>query len=453
MRPAESRGSPNAMAPSSDQRVELTAPLFAGSSAYMDRARQVIVRGVGSALRATSRPIPLVIERAKGSRLIDIDGRSIIDYVGAYGPALLGHNPDPIVQRVADQIGRGILFGAQHAGELELAERIIDMVPSAEMVAFANTGSEAVHAALRIAKVATGRTRILKFEGHYHGWIDPVYLNLPGQPPTRVPTSPLEALPPSQEVVVARWNDLDSLLAAVDDPRSIAAILMEPIPCNAGVFMPEPDYLPRVRELCDQHGIVLIFDEVITGFRLASGGAQQILEVTPDLTVLGKAIGAGFPLAVVAGRAALMSVAADGPLQLVGTYNGNAIGVAAANGVLAEIRERGPALYEQLEQTGARLARSLTELAAAARCPLQINQIGSILQLLWAPKLPVRTYDDVAAANPGPVEALAEQLLLRGIYSRPRGLWYVSAAHTDEDLGLTIEAAQHALEHAAQWSG
>lgn len=452
MQPTESDNTPAVQ--SSDSSVKGGMVSYAGSSAYMDEARRVIVRGVASALRATSRPTPLVVERASGSRLFDIDGRSIIDYVGAYGPALLGHNPKPIVDRVIEQIGRGTLFGAQHAGELELAEGIIDMVPSAEMIAFASTGSEAVHAALRIAKVATGRTRILKFEGHYHGWIDPLYLNLPGQTPTgsRSPaaTSPLEGLTLSQDVAVARWNDFDSLLAAIDDPASIAAIIMEPIPCNAGTFLPDPGYLPRVRELCDKHGIVLIFDEVITGFRLAPGGAQATLGVTPDLTVLGKAIGAGFPLAIVAGRASVMSVAAEGPLQLVGTYNGNAVGVAAANAFLGEIRDRGPGLYEQLDELGTRLARSLTEVAAAARCPLHINQIGSILQLLWAPKLPVRTYDDVAEADPHPVEALAEQLLMRGIYSRPRGLWYVSAAHTDDDLDLTIQAAGPALEYVAQ---
>jgi glutamate-1-semialdehyde 2,1-aminomutase len=344
------------------------------------------------------------------------------------------------------QLGRGALFGAQHTGELELVDRVVDLVPSAEMVAFANTGSEAVHAALRIAKVATGRGRILKFEGHYHGWLDPVYLNLPGQAPVGVPASPLKDLSPSSDVLVARWNDLQSLVAAIDDPGSVAAILMEPIPCNAGTFMPTAGYLEGVRDFCDRHGIVLIFDEVITGFRLAPGGAQELLGVTPDLTVLGKAIAGGFPLAMVAGQTSVMSVASDGPLQLVGTYNGSPVAVEAANAVLAEISHRGPALYERLEQIGQRLARSLGELAAAARCPLHINQIGSVLQLLWAPRLPVRTYDDVAAADPRPVEALAEELLVRGVYSRPRGLWYVSAAHTNEDLDLTLKAAERALE-------
>jgi len=449
-------GNPMTAEAHSDHEREVLAPLT-GSQAYMHRARGVIARGVASAFRAASRPTPLVLDRASGSRLIDIDGNSFIDYVGAYGPALLGHNAAPILRSVLEQAERGTLFGAQHRGELELAERLVEMVPSAEMVAFANTGSEAVHTALRIAKAATGRQRIIKFEGHYHGWIDPVYLSLPGQPPAGGPlprpASPLEALPPASDVIVARWNDSDSLLAAIDAGTSIAAIIMEPIPCNAGTFMPEPGYLQSVRDLCDRHGIVLIFDEVITGFRLAPGGAQEILGVTPDLTVFAKAIGGGFPMAMVAGRKPVMSVAAEGPLQLVGTYNGNAIGVAAANALLAEIRERGSELYQQLDHVAARLAGALTDLAAAAGCPLAVNQIGSVLQLLWDPSLPVRTYDDFARADPRPVEDLAEQLLTRGIYTRPRGLWYVSAAHSLDDIDVTAAAFEQALhEVAPSWN-
>jgi glutamate-1-semialdehyde 2,1-aminomutase len=304
-----------------------------------------------------------------------------------------------------------------------------------------------VHAAIRLARATTGRTLVVKFDGHYHGWIDPVYVNGPGMPPDDPVTHAVPGLPPPPGVLSCRWNDLDaitSLLAEHDG--QVAAVIMEPVPCNFGNYEPDPGYLASVRRLCDRHGAILIFDEVITGFRVALGGAQERYGAEPHLTVLAKAIASGFPLSAVAGTADVMAAAAGpGPVRHIGTYNGNPISVAAANATLEALARGGDALYAQLESRSARLAECMRDVARAQDAPLVVNQVGSVLHLLWEPREPVRHYEDAFESDRAAIADLAAHLLGMGIFATERGLWFVSTAHSDADIDRTIAAVGDAL--------
>jgi glutamate-1-semialdehyde 2,1-aminomutase len=429
-----------------------------GSRAYMERARRVIARGVASGARLRS--VPVVFERAQDAHLWDVDGNRYVDCVMALGPLLLGHSPSFVLERVAEQLARGIQYGGQHAGEAELAERVVRLVPCADKVVFASTGSEAVQAAVRIARATTGRRVVVKFEGHYHGWIDPLFVNAPGVPaqpvdgPLVSPVHNVAGQPPSQDVLVCRWNDAAALEAVLQEARGeVAAVIMEPIPFNLGTFWPEDGYVRAVRELCDLHGSLLIFDEVVSGFRLGTGGAQERLGVSPDLATYAKGIASGFPIGLVAGTDAAMASAVDGPVVPAGTYNGTPASVAAANATLDMLERRAGEIYPHLEAVGRRLADGLRELAAGAGAPLAVNQIGSVVQLLWQPRTPQRSYADADAASTAPVAALCERVLADGVHAAPRGLMFLSAAHDDADIDLVLRAFERALRGSPAATG
>lgn len=422
---------------------------FTGSESYMLRARQVIPRGVSSSRRAMLRPTPLAFVGAQGSRITDVDGNEYVDYVAAYGPTLLGHSPAPVIDAVRRQLSAGVLYGGQHEAESELAERIIRMVPSAEMVLLGVTGSEADQAAIRIARAATKRRKIVKFEGHYHGWIDPMTANGPGSPvgtgpaPRQVITGDFNVVGP--EVLVCPWNDeaaLASLLARHGD--EVAAVIMEPFAVNGGNLWADDGYLAAARSLCDQHGCLLIFDEVVTGFRLAPGGAQQRVGVTPDLTVLAKALGSGFPISAVVGRKDVMSVA-EGIIGHAGTYNGNVLSVVAANATLEVLETEQEVIYPRLERLSRELADGIEQAATRHGAPLQAQRAGSIIRLHWAAPDPVRTYAHSLAGLSEPLRDLSEHIVRSGVHARENGLWYVSAAHTNEDVDRTLAAVDKAL--------
>lgn len=416
----------------------------------MVRARRVLTRGVGSAMREAQRPTPIAIREASGSTLVDEDGNTYVDYVLGLGPILLGHRPPEVIAAVKEQLSRGILFGAQHRGEVELAERLVRLVPSAELVALSNTGSEAVQAALRFARAATGRRLIVKFDGHYHGWLDPIHVSGPALAPSSETAGPMHTVPglaPPPDVLSCRWNDLEAISRVVDEHEGeIAAIVMEPVPCNFGAYEPVEGYLQGVRELCDRRGIVLVFDEVITGFRLGLGGAQARYGVEPHLTVQAKAIASGFPLSAVVGAGEVMSVAdSGGPVRHIGTYNGNAISVAAANATLASLEDGGDELYARLESRASRLAVGLRAAGARAGAPLVVNQVGAVIHLLWGPRQPVRSHEDAYASDAAAVAETAANLLGCGVFALERGLWFVSAAHSEEDVERTVAAAEPAI--------
>jgi glutamate-1-semialdehyde 2,1-aminomutase len=432
------------------------ASRYLGSAQRLARARKVLATGVATAMRADQRPQPLVIERGSGSRIVDIDGNEYIDYVLGFGPLLLGHRPPMVNAAVVDQLERGATFGAQHRLEAALAERLVSVVPCAELTCFSTTGSEAVQVALRIARAWSARPKIVKFEGHYHGWIDPVYVSTPGLPPAPPSTSPpLEPVPASGgqsggDVLVARWNDAAALEALLNaEGESVAAILMEPVACNGGLIEPRPGFLERVSELASSIGALVIFDEVVTGFRLALGGAQERYGVTPDLAVYGKAIGAGLPLSAVVGSAAVMEVLLDGRVPHVGTFNCNPISAAAA--VAAIDAYRGDSdFYGALERRAKALAAGLAASAEARGVPLAVRQVGPLLQTSVAGPTAPADYAATLAADTEAQGLFSAEMLDRGVMVLPRGWWFLSSAHSDADVEETVGAAYGALERVVE---
>ncbi|MGH6959237.1 MAG: aspartate aminotransferase family protein, partial [Dongiaceae bacterium] len=316
-------------------------------------AQRVIAGGVSSDARRSA-GVPLYVDHAAGSKLWDVDGNEYVDYVLGQGPTVLGHCPPEVVAAVADQAARGICYAAQHRLEVEVAERLCGMVPSAELVRFNSVGSEAVHGALRLARGHTGRPKVLKFEGHYHGWFDPILYSLhpdlelagSADEPIAVPGS--AGQPPSavDDLVVVGWNDLEALRTALEkNAGEIAAVIMEPILFNTGAIVPSPGYLEGVRELCDEHGALLIFDEIISGFRVAPGGAQERLGVLPDLATFGKAMAGGMQVSAIAGKDEVMDAIADGRVAHAGTFNSQPVAMAAAAAVLAVLDEQRAEIY------------------------------------------------------------------------------------------------------------
>lgn len=404
-----------------------------------------MARGVASAIRANQRPVPLTFAGAQGAYLRDIDGNDYVDYALAYGPMLLGHSAQPVIEAAARQLSAGIAYGASHPLESELAEAICRTVPCAELCVFSNSGSEAVHAAIRIARAATGRQRVIKFLGHFHGWLDPLAVGYPGSWDASPATAGQDPLA-SASVTVLPWNDLDALRAALTD--DVAAVIMEPAPVNGGCFAAAPGYLAGVRELTQQTGTVLIFDEVITGYRVALGGAQQRLGVVPDLAVLGKALGSGFPISAVCGRAGVMDVASD-VVSHLGTFNANPICAAAALASITELERRADEIYPQLDHVGAQLAEIFRVESAEAGFPLVVNQLGGAAYAFCASR-DIDSYADTVHADPAAYRIFAEALLSDGVHVIPRGLLYVSTMHGTAELAATRSAVGRAAAAAAE---
>lgn len=414
-------------------------------------AQRYIAGGVSSDARRMA-GVPLYVDRAAGARLWDADGNTYLDYVLGQGPALLGHCPPAVVEAVTAQVARGIVYSAQHAAEARVAERLCAMVPSAERVRFNTVGSEAVHAAWRLARGFTGRPKILKFEGHYHGWLDPVLYSVhppleaagPADRPAAVPGT--AGQPEAADLVVCPWNDLDALSRLMDEHAGqIAAVVTEPVLCNTGAIEPDPGYLQGVRELCDSHGSLLIFDEIITGFRLAPGGAQEYLGVSPDLSVFGKAMAGGMQVSALAGRARVMDAISSGKVAHAGTFNSQPVGIAAAEATLRILDEQRDEVYGTLYARGRELMRGLAEAAAKAGVPMLVDGPGPVFQIYFTEASAVRNYRDFAATDRAMMGRLHAALLDQGVNMVPRGLWFLSTAHTEADVAATVEAFSAAL--------
>ncbi|TMJ14106.1 MAG: aspartate aminotransferase family protein [Bacillati bacterium ANGP1] len=420
------------------------------SEEYLRRARRVLPGGVNSNIRLAERPIPLVFTRARGPILEDVDGNTYIDYVCGMGPIILGHADPRVTGAVVEAIDRGLVFGGTHLLEIEVAERIAAAVPSVEVMRFCSSGSEAVHAAIRIARAATGRWKIARFEGHYHGWLDTIYIGEPPDPERPVAPAvpgtrgqPRAAL---QDVIVLPWNDPEALRAAMQMYRGqIAAVILEPILCNTGVIPPRPGYVEAIREWCDRDDAVLIFDEVITGFRVALGGAQSLLGITPDLTVFGKAVANGFPLSVVGGRGDLMEPVASGAVLHGGTYNGNLPAMAAARATLDALAAGGGAAYQGITATGRALMEGLRNAGAEAGVPVLVQGPGPVFHMWITPRSSIEDPRTARTEGAERYAAFAEALVRRGVRPIPGGRWYLSAAHTAEHVAQTVHAAREAL--------
>lgn len=412
----------------------------------------VIPGGVTSSIRAGASPHPMYFERGEGPYLWDVDGNRYVDYALGYGPLLLGHAPLIVRAAISAQLERDLTFGSQHRLEPELAELLVQAVPGAEQAIFATTGSEAVAAALRLARAVTGRDLVIKFEGHYHGWLDGVFASTSFDPARSGPTGRPATVAATIgvpggaliDIAVAQWNDLGSVEAILaEHPKRVAAILCEPIAVNGGLIAPISGFLGALRRLADEHGTLLVFDEVITGFRVALGGAQERLNVTADLAVFAKAIAGGIALSAVTGSRAVMAPIANGRLVHNGTFNGNPIAMASGVASLRYLIDGRDQIYAELDRLGARLAAGL----AAASPRLTVRQVGPIVHTAVDEPADVRTIRD-RTGDPAAHARFIEALLALGIHATPRGLWYVSTTHRDVDIDSTAAAAADAARAA-----
>ncbi len=391
---------------------------------------------------------PIFMASGKGSRLTDVDGNSYLDYVGSWGPLILGHCHPEVVEALERVIHTGTSFGACTAGEVELAEQILKAYSSMERVRLVNSGTEATLSALRVARAATRRDKALKFEGCYHGHGDSFLVKAgSGVATLGLPDSPGVPAGLASLTLTAPFNDVPALERVFETHRGqIAAAIVEPVVGNSGCVPPQPGFLERLRELTAEQGTVLIFDEVMTGFRVAYGGAQQIYNIRPDMTTLGKIIGGGLPVGAYGGKAELMDlVAPAGPVYQAGTLSGNPLAVAAGTKTLEILRR--PGTYEQLEKASGDLATGLKTQAARARVPLTVNRVGSMLTAFFTSE-PVTDYSSAKKSDASAFGRFFASLLAQGVYFPPSQFEaaFVSLAHSDQDISATVQAAGCAFD-------
>jgi glutamate-1-semialdehyde 2,1-aminomutase len=420
------------------------------SKALFARALKRIPGGVNSPVRAFRNVggEPRFIRSGRGARVVDEDGRSYIDYVGSWGPLILGHGAAPVTMALRKQIVRGTSFGASTEAEVVLAEMICKAVPSIEKVRLVNSGTEAVMSAIRVARAFTGRNKIIKFDGCYHGHADGLLVKAgSGVVTLGLPDSP--GVPPqySALTISVPYNDLETFERALFGNRAeIAAVIVEPVAGNMGTVLPAKGFLQRLRKVTREDGALLVFDEVMTGFRVAFGGAQQLYGIKPDLTCLGKIIGGGLPVGAYGGTGEIMSrVAPEGPVYQAGTLSGNPLAVAAGIATLAALRK--PGTYRRLEQTAERLAEGLASAAAVRRIPVQINRVGSMFTVFFT-STPVRDFASARTSDTARYGKFFRALLDRGIYLAPSQFeaCFVSLAHSTKSINETIRAAKAAFE-------
>ena len=420
------------------------------SEQLFERAKKVLPGGVNSPVRAYRAVgmAPRFITRADGAYIYDEDGKRYIDYVCSWGPMILGHNHPVIREAVEKAVKDGLSFGAPTRREVDIAELMVELVPNIEMVRMVNSGTEAVMSALRLARGATGRDKLIKFEGCYHGHSDCMLVNagssaLAGGHPSSAGV-PVGA---ARDTLTAQFNDLDSVRELLEgNPGQVAAIIVEPVAANMGVVNPAPGFLPGLRQLCDQHGALLIFDEVITGFRLALGGAQEYFGVKADLVTFGKIIGGGMPVGAYCGsRELLEQVAPCGPVYQAGTLSGNPVAMAAGLAQLTYLKEH-PQVYADIAAKGEKLACGLRAAAAEAGVPVAINQIGSLLAPFFTPT-EVTTFTDAKGSDVGRYARYFQGMLEHGVALAPAQFeaMFVSEAHGDAELDATLAAARAAL--------
>jgi glutamate-1-semialdehyde 2,1-aminomutase len=420
------------------------------STQLFSRAQQRIPGGVNSPVRAfkSVNMTPLFITRAQGSKLYDADGNEFIDFVGSWGPMILGHAHTEVIRKLEETLLKGTSFGAPTEGEILLAEMICEAVPSVEMLRLVNSGSEAAMAVLRVARGYTGRDKIIKFEGCYHGSVDPLLVQAgSGAMTLGIPDSP--GVPASfvEHTLQAKFNDLDSVIKLVEENSSkIAAVIIEPVAGNMGMIPPEHGFLQGLRDLCDREGILLIFDEVMTGFRVDYGGAQALFGVLPDMCIFGKIIGGGLPVGAYGGRQDIMlQVAPAGPVYQAGTLSGNPLAVAAGLSTLEILREENP--YPELGQKTSWLSGEFQSAAESAGVPLQTQAMGGMFGFFFS-ETPVRNYQDALNSDVERFTRFFRSMLNQGIYLAPSAFesLFVSTAHSEKDLELTARAFRKALQ-------
>ena len=416
-----------------------------------NRAQKTIPGGVNSPVRtfAGVGGNPTFIKSAKGSVLTDADNNEYIDYLGSWGPMILGHAWQPIVKAVQKQLENSSSFGLASEKEIELAELIVSMVPGIEKVRLVNSGTEACMTAVRIARAATGREKIIKFNGCYHGHAD-TFLVKAGSGALTLgnPSSPGVSADAVKNTLVAEFNDLESVEQILENNTGeVATIIIEPVAGNMGCILPDEGFLQGLRELCNKHGALLIFDEVMTGFRLAPGGAQELYGIQADLVTFGKIIGGGFPVGAVAGPNKLMNLLAPaGPVYQAGTLSGNPVATTAGICILNELKNN-PQIYSELDKKGQTLQNGLAEVFAKAKVSVQINRVGSMISVFFSEK-EIRTFDDAAASDMQLFSVFFHEMLNSGIHLPPSGYeaWFLATTLNDELIEKTIWAAGKSLK-------
>lgn len=436
---------------------------FPKSHALYARAQRSIAAGINSGIRKLEVPVPLYFDHGAGSRLFDVDGNEYIDFQIGQGALLYGHAPAGMADALAAQARKGTHWAAQSELEIDVAERLQQMIPSAERVRFNNSATEVVLTALRLARGHTGRKLVLKFEGHYHGWADEGLVGFAPPPdkwgtedePTRL--HPSQGVIPEvlEQFVVARWNDPEHLRRRVDQYRGqIAAIIFEPVLCNTGCMVPVPGMVETIRELCDRDGMLMISDETICGFRFGPGGAQQFLNFMPDLTILGKAIGGGTPFAALVGKEAAFAKIMSGEVVHAGTLNANPLCLAAAKWCLDEVISKGASHPAEMIRLGEKLMAGLSSLAARHALPLRPQGPGLVFHTAMlkpgAAEGPMKDYRDYVTRHDAPRWAKLRRCLLEeGVRAIERGLWFISLAHTEADIDEALQRAERAFARFA----
>lgn len=421
------------------------------SEKLFEEAKNYIPGGVNSPVRAFKSVggTPLFIQRGEGSKFYDEDGNEYIDYIGSWGPHLFGHNPEFIKSALLESIERGTSFGAPTAIEIEMAQIITELVPSIEMVRMVNSGTEATMSAIRAARGYTGREKIIKFEGCYHGHADFFLIKAgSGALTFGVPTSPGVTKGNAADTLIADFNDLQSVKDLVSANKGeVAAIIVEPIAGNMGVIKSSEEFVKGLRQLCDDEKIVLIFDEVMTGFRVASGGAQEVLGVKPDMTTFGKIIGGGLPVGAFGGKKEIMQkIAPLGPVYQAGTLSGNPLAMSAGYAALKHIKDH-PEIYNELEEKSAYLAKGMQDNLDKLGKKYAMNRIGS-MSCLFFTEQEVTDFKGAVSSDTELYGKYYHEMLKRGIYLAPAQFeaMFVSTAHTKEDLDKTIKAHYESLE-------
>ena len=428
-------------------------PTYEQSALLLERAKKVLAGGVSSEFRKYNHPHALFYTHGQGSRIYDVDGNEYLDFTLSQGPLLLGHSHPNVLKAISDYSELGQLFAGQHIKEILLAEKLNELIPSAELMRFCLDGSEAVQTAFRVARAKTERTKFLRFEGHYHGWLDNVAwafstpnLDALGsrEHPNVYPWT--QGLPDqaADEFITLPWNDLDLVRKVVSTRHDeLAAIITEPIMCNNGCIMPQNGFLQGLRDLCDEYGIALIFDEVITGFRIALGGAQAYFNITPDLSIFAKALASGYPISAIVGKRDWMHLIEDSTVIHAGTMNSGNAPVAAALATLDILESENP--YDRLFDYGNRLMTGLRKAAEATKQNVLVQGPGPMVNMAFTDLREARDYRDTLTFDKGKLAKFISRMHDRGIRIIGRGLWYISAAHTEQDIDAAIDAATEVL--------
>ena len=426
---------------------------YTNSKQLFEEACELIPGGVNSPVRAFKAvgDHPVFIERGEGAYLYDVDGNKYVDYICSWGPLLLGHQPEAVSKAVMTALTKGSTYGAPTGIEVEMAKKIVDAVPSVEMVRMVSSGTEATMSALRLARGYTGRNKIVKFEGCYHGHADHLLIKAgSGALTFGVPSSPGVPESIASETLTAQYNDIDSVKALFAQyPGQIAAVIVEPIAGNMGLVLPKEGFLEGLREVTAEHGALLIFDEVISGFRASFGGAQKVYNIMPDLTCMGKIIGGGLPVGAYGGKKEIMMhVAPVGPVYQAGTLSGNPLAMAAGMAILDELVK--PGVYEAIEAKTKKLVDGLRQAADQAGVKVSINHSASLFTIFFT-ETPVDSYAAAMTSNTEQFKVFFQSMLDQGYYLPPSQFecWFVSQAHSDEDIANTILAAEKAFQAVA----